>query len=279
MTIAKTVDIGKALYYLIARFMREGYSYRAASLVYATLLALVPLMVVVFSILSLFDFFSGLWSQVQQLILTNFIPAVAQNISLYLQDIIKNFQALSLLNLVFLFITCLLLLYNISIAFDRIWRVQKRKNHLLTFSIYFTLILLLPVLIGLVLISTAWLVSISLISTLMVRLWMIQRLILLLTPYSILFLLFTFLNWILPTCHVRLRDAAVGGLVTTVLFECAKNIFVLYVKHFPTYQILYGALAIFPIFLLWLYIAWMIILFGGMISYAAAKKFNLPEIK
>lgn len=271
------IRIGKAIYFLLARFIREGHTYRAASLVYATLLALVPLGMVAFGILSFFHVFQGLWPRVQGLVLTSFVPTVAQNLSFHLVDIFKNVKILSLFNITFLFLTCVLLLYNISCAFNVIWKVArpKPKHWIMTFLIYAILIFLTPIFIGFMFISTAWLVSLPLISEFLGDFLIVQRVFLSVIPYTILFLFFMFFNWLLPSCHVRLRDAAIGGLVTTILFEFAKNIFVIYLRHFPTYQILYGALAIIPIFLLWLYITWLIILFGGMISHAASQNFNL----
>lgn len=275
----KLIHIGRAIYFLLARFIREGHTYRAASLVYATLLALVPLGIVAFGILSFFNVFYGLWPKVQGLVLTNFVPTVAQSLSFHLVDVFKNLKALSLFNVVFLFFTCVLLLYNISCAFNVIWKVArpKPKHWIVTFLIYTILIFLTPIFIGFMFISTAWLVSLPFISEFLGNFLVVQRFFLSLFPYTILFLFFTFFNWLLPTCHVRFKDAAIGGLVTTILFEFAKNIFVIYLRHFPTYQILYGALAIIPIFLLWLYITWLIILFGGMISHAASQKFQINK--
>jgi membrane protein len=203
------------------------------------------------------------------------VPSVAENLSKHLAEILQNFKALSIFSLVFLLTTCVFLLYAASSSFDAIWRTSGLKRWWWTLIIYFFLILLTPIFIGVILISTAWLVSLSFIH----NLWFIERFFFLTAPYVLLFLLFTFLNWILPTCHVRWREAACGGLLTTVLFELAKNIFVIYLRLFPTYRILYGAFAIIPIFLIWLYIAWMIILLGGMVSYAASQKFQLDKIR
>jgi membrane protein len=281
MLIRTATYIGKTLYYLVRRFIREGHTYRAASLVYATLLALVPLGIVTFGILSIFDVFYGLWPKLQDLILMNFVPHVAQSLSFHLVDILKNFKGLSLFNLIFLFLTCVLLLYNISCAFNVIWEAARPrpKHWVVIFLIYVVFIILTPIFIGFMFVSTAWLVTLSLISKFLSSFWFIRPSIFFTSPYIGLFILFTFFNWMLPICHVRLRDAAIGGLCTTILFEFAKNIFVVYLRHFPTYQILYGALAIFPIFLLWLYIAWLIILFGAMVSHAASERFQVDRIK
>ena len=275
----KIIYTGRAIYYLFVRFIREGHTYRAASLVYATLLALVPLGMVTFGILSFFNLFYGLWPKVQSLVVNNFVPNVAQNLSFHLVDISKNLKVLSLFNIAFLFLTCVLLLYNISCAFNVIWKTGRPKpqHWISNFLVYAILILLTPIFVGCMFISTAWLVSLRFINEFLSSFLVVQRFILFAFPYTILFLFFTFFNWLLPNCRVRLRHAAIGGLVTTVLFQFAKNIFVIYLRHFPTYQILYGALAIIPIFLLWLYITWLIILFGGMISYASSKNFEIDK--
>ena len=86
-----------------------------------------------------------------------------------------------------------------------------------------------------------------------------------LLPYLVAFLIFTFFNWALPSCKVPLRNAAWAGLFTTILFEVIKYLFSLYMSYFPTYRLIYGALATIPIFLLWIYTSWVIILLGALV--------------
>src|SRR3989339_850743 len=274
-TTSILIQIYRVLYALIERFVKEGVSYRAASLVYTTLLALIPMAIVMFTILSAFHVFQGLWPKIQTIIFHNFVPSSAQIISEQLQKIMGNMHSLSWVNIIFLFVVCVLLLYNISYAFDAIWQAEHRQHIVVSFLIYFLLILLMPVFIAIVLLSTAWIVSIPFLSHFFGSFFFIKRIFLFTLPYFMLFFVFAFINWILPSHHVRLRDAAMGGLVATIFFEIAKNGFVIYLKHFPTYHILYGALAIIPIFLLWLYISWVIILFGAVISHASSKHWDI----
>jgi membrane protein len=77
----------------------------------------------------------------------------------------------------------------------------------------------------------------------------------------------------MPNCFVSWRSANIGAVVAAILFELAKIIFSLYIRIFPTYQLVYGAVSAFPILLIWIYICWTIFLFGALMSYAM-KNFN-----
>lgn len=86
-----------------------------------------------------------------------------------------------------------------------------------------------------------------------------------LLPYFAAGLVFTLFNWLLPSCRVKLRYALVGGIMTAVLFEGVKVVFSLYFRYFPTYRLIYGAFAAIPIFLIWIYVSWIIILLGALV--------------
>jgi membrane protein len=90
-------------------------------------------------------------------------------------------------------------------------------------------------------------------------------------PNLITWASFTILYLTLPNCPVKVRHALCGGFVAMVLFAWAKFGFSWYLVNFPSYELLYGALATIPIFLLWLYLTWIIILLGAIVSYVIAN--------
>ncbi|HYF97488.1 MAG TPA: YihY family inner membrane protein [Coxiellaceae bacterium] len=258
--------ISRGSWHVSKRFLAEGCADRAASLVYTTLLSLVPLSLVAFAILSYIPWFHGVGAHIQDFVFDNFVTSSAQS----LVDTFKNFMQalpnLSKTNFIALIIFSLLTIYNISSAFNAIWHVRKHRNIVWSFFIYLLILILTPVLVGLGFVLSSLFISLPFISggahvplVIQVLFW--------LTPYVLTFIAFTFLNWVLPTCKVSLYAAAIGGLVTSILFELAKMAFGYYLAYFSSYQILYGALAIFPIFLVWLYISWIVILIGAMISH------------
>ena len=247
---------------LFIRFNDEGYSSLAASLAYSTLLSLVPLMLISFYILSFFPTFKGTGLLLQDFILKNFVAASASVISNHLMQFLQQLQILTLTNLLAFAFVSVLLIYNMVHAFNRVWKVRMRYYYGLSFVMYSLVLLLTPIFFG----------SLMLLSSYLQESALIREPLLLILPYLSAFITFTFLNWVLPSTSVKLRYAALAGLVTTILFELARYLFSLYLSMVPTYQIIYGALATIPIFLVWLYVTWSIILFGALLCYSAATK-------
>lgn len=257
-----------ALFY---RFNEEGYSSLAASLAYSTLLSLVPLMLISFYILSFFPTFKGTGVAIQDFILKNFIAASASVIANHLSQFLRQLQILTLTNLLAFAFVSVLLIYNMVHAFNRVWKVRMRYYYGLSFVMYSLVLLLTPIFFGSLMLLSSYVASLPLLSDKQ-GFFLIREPILWGLPYFSAFVTFTFLNWVLPSTAVKLRYAAWAGLVTTALFEMAKYLFSLYLSIVPTYQIIYGALATIPIFLVWLYVTWSIILFGALVCHSAATK-------
>lgn len=263
--------LGRLLY----RFSEEGYSSLAASLAYSTLLSLVPLMLVSFYILSFFPTFEGTGVALQDFILRNFVAASASVIADHFSRFLRQLQVLSLTNLLAFAFVSILLIYNMVHAFNRVWRVRMRYYYGLSFVMYSLVLLLTPIFFGSLMLLSSYLASLPLFSSAQNPL-LTRATVLWILPYFSAFITFTFLNWVLPSTRVKLRFAAVAGLVTTLLFEIAKYLFSLYLSMVPTYQIIYGALATIPIFLVWLYVTWSIILFGALVCQTVAEDSETP---
>lgn len=256
---------------ILYRFSEEGYSSLAASLAYSTLLSLVPLMLVSFYVLSFFPTFEGTGVALQDFILKNFIAASASIIANHLNSFLRQLQVLSLTNFLAFAFVSILLIYNMVHAFNRIWKVRMRYYYGLSFLMYSMVLLLTPIFFGSLMLISSYIASLPLLSN--TQNWaLIRSPLLFMLPYFSAFITFTFLNWVLPSTKVKLRYALFGGLVTTLLFEIAKYLFSLYLSMVPTYQIIYGALATIPIFLVWLYVTWSIILFGALVCQSAASR-------
>lgn len=253
------------LLYLYRRYQQEGCNYRAASLAYTTLLSLVPLIIVGFTILSWIPAFHGVGERIQSVILENLVATSANVIGKYLTDFTSHVSRLSVSNLIFLIVIVLLMIYNINRAFSAIWHSTPRFHFSLSFLIYFVILFLSPILLGGVVVFGTFLIKLPFIQHLLDLIYL-KRPLFFSLPYVLIFVTFTLFNWILPSCKVKLWHAMVGGGVTTVLFELAKYAFSLYLTHFSTYRLLYGALATIPIFLVWLYFSWTIILLGAVIT-------------
>lgn len=267
--------LARVFVYLYDRFFDDGCSHLGASLAYSTLLTMVPVAMIGVTMMSLFPAFKGLGTQLQHFILTNFVADSANVIATHLQTFLGQIRALTWMNFVVLVLVAILMIYNMVHAFNTIWRVRMQRHLAFSFVIYLGVLLLAPIAFGVVMFVSAYVGSISIVERVTSH-HELKSTALTVMPYVIAFLTFSFFNWALPSTRVKWRYAFIAGAVTTVLFECAKNGFVLYVSYFPTYRLIYGALATIPIFLVWIYLTWVIILLGALLCHVMQTGIRHP---
>ena len=255
---------------IVTRFFQEGITTHAAGLAYVTLLSLVPLLTVVLSILSAFPIFEGMQEKIQHLLFSNLVASSAQTVQQHLQIFIAQTSKLSPASMAFLFITAVLMIFSMEQAFNHIWRIRKRRNIIQAFLMYWAVLTLIPILIGLGYAISNYLMGFAIVSG-AAALPGIKAIANSIAPYLFTFLALTFLYLTVPNCKVKFVHAALGAIIAAILFELAKYGFTFYLTNFPTYRLLYGALATIPIFLVWLYLSWLIILFGAVISHTVGK--------
>jgi membrane protein len=249
---------------LIQQFQANQGILNAAALTYTTLFAVVPLMTVSYSMLAAVPNFRGVGEQLQGWIFENFVPATGEVVQDYLATFSSQAQSLTVIGIVFLAVTSIMMMKNIEAAFNRIWRVTEPRKGLSSFLLYWAVLSLGPILIGLGLLLTSYIASLPFISSATEMVGR-ARLLSLLPPFFSA-LAFMLLYAAVPNCRVPLRSAAVGGLFAAILFELAKRGFVQFVTLSPSYQLIYGAFAAVPLFLLWIYISWTIILLGAELT-------------
>lgn len=232
----------------------------AASLGYTSLLALVPLLAVIFVVVSAFPVFSEWSDRLQQLLVENLVPTAGKQVGAGISSFLASVSGLTLPGTVALVLTALLLMFRIEMAFNRIWRVERARSVINRIIMYWAVLTLAPLLIGGALVFSAQ----NLISG--------QGLQDLVTPglYRVgVFLLstviFTLIFLLVPNCRVRFRAALSGAVLSAFLFELAKLGFVAWVSN-ANYAVIYGALATVPIFLLWLYLVWVVVLLGASLA-------------
>ncbi len=250
---------------LRGHFMADQCLRTAASLAYTTILSLVPLMAVVLVTLSAFSSFQSLGGKVEDLLFSSFVPGMTDKVFDYLQDFTAKASQLRTAGIVILIFTSLSMLATIESAFNRIWRVHENRPLWLRFLVYWAVLTLGPLLIGAGLAGTTYLVSLPMVSDIQTQLDLRGRLLVLL-PLLLTTLAFTLLYALVPNRSVPLRLALCGGVVAGLLFELAKRGFVYYVTHFPSHEAIYGAFASVPVFLLWIYISWLVILLGAEVT-------------
>ncbi|GJL82864.1 MAG: UPF0761 membrane protein [marine bacterium B5-7] len=255
----------------IIEFLRPNFGgdifQLSASLAYTTLIALVPLITVVFSTLSLFPVFDEWTELIEQFIFQNFVPASGQVVSDYLQEFSSQAGQLTAIGLVVLLLTAVLLLATIEDAMNRIWKVHRGRSTGQRLMIYWTLVTLGPILIVASLaFSSSLLTNAFLNTSIESTSWALNYLIPPL-PFLLEVATFVVLYYLVPNCRTRFVNALIGAVIAAILFEIAKIGFSLYVSEFNSYEVIYGTLGVIPIFLVWIYISWLVILIGA--HYAA----------
>ena len=256
--------------YVANRFLSDQCTVRAASLTYTTLLAIVPLLAISFAIFSAFPAFDSLQMKVQLYIFENFVPQVGDTVLGYLEGFTKQTGKLTTVGIVFLVVTSVMLLLTISNAFDAIWRAKRERTLVGRLLVYWAVLTLAPLLLGASVSLSGYLFTAAQASGVEHYTGSVSHLAGYL-PLLFQFAGFVVLYVVMPNSSVRLRDALIGGFTAALLFEILKKFFGFYVTAVPTYETIYGALATFPIFLIWMYISWLVVLIGAEITAA------LPE--
>lgn len=260
------LDRGKAFFrYLWHRFWDDNCFQYAGSLSYTTVFALVPLTVAVFGILSAFPVFEGWSQQLRVFVFTNFVPAAGESIDAYLGQFADNASRLTSVGVIALFLSALLMMYSIEDAYNRIFRVTRPRRPVSRFVVYWTILSLGPLLVATGLAMSTYLFTLPMIADIDRGYALTDRL-LALVPGAVTWLALTLSYAIVPNTEVRWRHAALGALVATILFELGKRAFALYLTNVPSYERIYGAFAVLPIFLFWVYLSWNIVLLGASLS-------------
>lgn len=251
---------------LVSRFVADRGLPNAASLSYTTLLSLVPLMTVSLALFSAFPVSELVVSEIHTFVFQNFVPASSEVVQRYLLEFSSKASRLSGIGVGVLVVVAVMMMINIDQAINVIWRAKPRRTPLAQFLMYWSVLTLGPLFMGLSVVVTSYLVSMPIISDTAQTLGLKGRL-LSVMPVLAAVIGFSLLYAVVPNRKVPLRHAIAGGLFAATLFEIAKRGFAFYVTSFPTYQAIYGALAVVPIFLVWIYLSWVITLLGAEFAY------------
>lgn len=266
-----------------ARFCRDAFKHfldvdsivRSSALAYTSLLALAPLTMLAFGILSAFPAFGGYIHHLNAFLFRHFVPESADVIYEYITSFANQASKLSLVGLFFSIITAVLLIFTMEEALNRVWEVRRthHRRGIQAFLMYWAMITLLPLVGGMIFATIFFVYSFPEISF-AVEIISAYVPIFIILPIVVTWFFFLILYMTLPNCKVKFRHAALGALIAAILFEGMKALFGLYIRHFSSDLFIYGALAAIPIFLVWLYCSWILVLFGGVISHLLAVHRN-----
>jgi len=250
--------------YLLRRINREQIHVVAGFLAYVSLMSLVPLIVVMLSVMTAFPIFTEVRQVIESFVYNNFLPTSGDVVQQYITGFVDNASEMSAVAISILFMLALLLISAIDKSLNKIWRVKEKRRLVTAFSMYWMVLTLGPVLVGSGIAVSSYLVSLvslgeyDVVGTVNI----FVRLLPMLTSVAAFVLLYT----LVPNRAVPIKFALIGAVLAAFLFEFAKKAFVIYVTQLPSYQAIYGALAVIPILFLWVYLSWLIVLFGAVFT-------------
>ncbi len=247
------------------RFREDHMGLTASSLTFTTIIALVPLFTVALAIFTAFPMFSKLQGTLQAWLVNSLIPDnISRQVLGYLTQFAKQANKLGVVGLAVLLMTAIALILTIDRTLNSIWRVKNPRPLAQRVLIYWAAMTLGPLVLGASIAVTSYVVSASrgLVGSL---------------PDGLRFLLdglqffmlaggMAALYRYVPNTHVRWAHAWSGGLFVAAGIEVAKKVLTIYLSSVPTYSLVYGAFATLPILLVWIYVAWVVVLLGAVIA-------------
>ena len=271
--IIKTVSV------CVTRFAKDRLVNKASALTYSTLLAIVPILAVLFAIARGFGFDNVMEEQIRN----NFggSPEAAEAVLTFAQSYLAQTKSGVFLGigLVLLFWTVINLVMEIEITFNRIWEVKRQRSVYRQITDFFSMILLVPVLIvvsaGLSIFTTTTLKEMEDFALLAPVLQFLIRLV----PYVFTWFMFTGLYVFMPNTKVKFKHAFIAGIIAGTAFQAFQYLYINSQLWVSKYNAIYGSFAALPLFLLWLHVSWTICLFGAELTYAGQniKSFSFEQ--
>ena len=254
-------------HFLWRRFRDDNCFETAGALSYTTLFAIVPLLSAVLAMLSLFPAFAALRDTLSNFIFRNFVPGAGDTVQGYLLKFADNASKLTVVGILVLFVSALLMMASIEDRLNRIWRVPVPRKGGSRFLMYWAALTLGPLLIVLAVAASSWVFAQPFLQGAsqdgVFGLSVIKMM-----PFASTWAGLALMYGLIPNRRVRKRHALFGALVAALLFELARTLFTLYVSSIANYNEVYGALAAVPIFLIWVFLSWVIVLLGATLTAA-----------
>lgn len=266
--------------FLFDNFKKDDCQLTAAALTYQTLFAVVPLLTVTYTVLASFDAFQGVGETLEGFIFENVVPENVAVVQEYLRGFSDQARSLRVPSLLLLAVTAFLMMFTIERTFNRIWLVQEPRHGFQRVLVYWAILTLGPILVGGGIFITTYIFSLPLISDVAGSPAFLH-----LVPLGLSAIMFTVMYITIPNCVVPLRHGVAGGVVIAAVFELAKQLFGEVVSRFG-FEVIYGAFAAVPLFLLWIYLSWIIVLLGaefvkglGLFRFERNGRLELPLIQ
>ncbi|HEX3631014.1 MAG TPA: YihY family inner membrane protein [Casimicrobiaceae bacterium] len=241
----------------------------AASLSFTTLLGLVPLFTVAFAYVAPYSMFEHWQEALEPVLLRFLLPGTGGAAGKYLAEFTAKTASLKGIGTALVVLTAVLLVAEVEREINAIWGVHEARTLPRRIIVYVLGFVAVPALIGAAVYATSWLIdtSVAAVPLASAALPYVTR------PFSLALgtVLLTLTYKLVPARSVPLRAAFIGGFLAALAFEGAKFGFAFYITHVRTYEIVYGALAALPLFLIWIYVCWIILLVGAAVAATLAE--------
>lgn len=265
--------------FLWQRFVDDKCFETAGALSYTTLVSLVPLMVAGLAMFSVFPVFAGARDTLLDFVFRNFVPAAGHHVQDALQEFSSNASQLTGISILVMLFSAISMMVSIEDRLNRIWRVHQPRGWGSRLLLYWAALTLGPILVVGGLAASSYITALPLLHGTADQ-FGLSEVVLRVLPFVVTLVTLWLLYTMVPNCRVSRRDAAVGAVLGAVLFEIARWGFRLFVHGAHTYQQIYGkALAAIPIFLLWIYLSWIIVILGASIAASISSFEYRPAAK
>jgi membrane protein len=254
----------------IRRARKERLPQIAGSLTFTTVLSIAPFLAVSFALFTRFPMFRRFEDALEEHLLKSLLPAdISRTVLKYLNQFAANASELTVVGSLFLLAAAVALLLTVENAFNQIWNVKRNRPFHKRVGLYLLMLAVGPPLLGVSLWASSYVLGASL--GLIGSLPPSARFVLDLGPMLLSMVVVACLFYFVPNTKVRRRDAIVGGLIAGVALELGKRGFTVYLLKIPTYKAVYGAFAVFPVFLLWVYFSWLVTLTAALVAANLAQ--------
>lgn len=252
---------------LVRHYIDDGCTQKASSLTYTTLLSLVPIVTVMLVMFSSIPALQGVREQVQWAIYRNLMPSSGEVISQYIGSFAEKSSNLGIIGVTGVFVTTIMTLITIETAFNQIWRVAERSGGMASVVRYWVMITAAPIILGVAFGASSAISGLSFLNQKIAGYGIDFGVWAKIISFVLMAGGFVALYQFMPKTKVPTKNAVIAGVVIAVLFEVLKSVFGMVMTNFTSYEAIYGAFAAIPVFLMWLYLSWNLILLGVEISY------------
>lgn len=259
------------------RFVDDKCFETAGALSYTTMVSLVPLTVAIFAMFSVFPVFAGARLTLESFVFQNFVPAAGMAVQEAITGFAANASKLTGISILVMLFSALAMMISIEDRLNRIWRVHERRGWGSRVLLYWAALTLGPILVASGVLLASYVTAAPFLQGAVGQLGGIGGSLVATLPFVVTFLTLWLMYWGVPNRRVSGRDAAIGALLGAVLFEVGRWGFGQFVSHANNYQQIYGKLAIIPIFLLWIFLSWVIVILAASIAASiSAFEYHAP---